>query len=190
MCVSFPLASWSLVPRDLPADSSRLILHVGGLPRCVKGAAADSSTASLVGWYVGFFRSHRLFDSSTSTFRLLYIRSAFCRLRSADSRRSAYLARGFFFEDVPRTSRGSTLREGCAPRGLRSACDLQYSHSMYAVCMKYAHNMYAVCMQYAHNMYAVCTQYVCSMHTVCTQYVCSMYACMLPNLSSYSVLAA
>ena len=84
--------------------------------------------------------THRLFDSSTSThrlfaatFRLLYT-SAFCRLRSADSRdsrRSAYLSRGF------RERTASTLR--CDPRGLRSA------------------------------MVALRVVCACSMHVVCTQ---------------------
>ena len=144
------------------------------------GAAADSSTLRfarrMVCWFLGFFRSHRLFDSSTSThrlfaatFRLLYT-SAFCRLRSADSRRSAYF----------RERTASTLR--CDPRGLRSAmvalrvvcvCSMhvvctQYVRSRCAVCTQYAHSMYVVCAQYVHSMY----MYAYSMYAVCVQYVC------------------
>ena len=93
----------------------------------------------------------RLIDSSQ---RLLGC-SAFCRLRSADSRRSAYLARGFRERTV------STLR--CDPRGLRSA---MVALRVVCVC-----SMHVVCTQYVRSMYAVCTQYVCSMCAVCTQYV-------------------
>ena len=174
----------SSVPRDLPADSSRLILHIEGLPRCVNiyctttssvkislGAAADSSTLRfarrMVCWVLCFFRSHRLFDSSQ---RLLGC-SAFCRLRSADSRRSAYLARGF------RERTASTLR--CDPRSAMVALRVVCVCSMHVVCTQYVRSRCAVCTQYAHSMYVVCAQYVHSMYmyaysmcTVCVQYVC------------------
>ena len=127
------------------------------------GAAADSSTLRfarrMVCWVLCFFRFHRLFDSSQ---RLLGC-SAFCRLRSADSRRSAYLARGF------RERTASTLR--CDPRGLRSAMvalRVVCVCSMHVVCTQYAHSMYVVCAQYVHSMY----MYAYSMYAVCVQYVC------------------
>ena len=107
-----------------------------------------SSIDGMLGFFLGLIDSstlqRRLIDSSQ---RLLgcCIRSAFCRLRSADSRRSAYLAS---IEGSPRTNGVCVRRD---PRGLRFASCFS---SMHVVCTQYAHSMYTVCTQCVRSMYA------------------------------------